>query len=378
MLDSQAFQLNEYDESLHRVVELVASAFDVPIALVSIVDGDKQWFLARKGLDVESTPRDISFCGHAVAADELLVVEDATLDARFADNPLVTGAPEVRFYAGVPIRARDGLAIGTLCSIDTKPRKLSAEQIGLLRELANVVEGHLQIRHSLLQVNRQAPSTLTMVPLAVQEMRTQLTKILAATELLSEEGGLSERALRFIETISRSGRRINRMTLDLLDLSLLDAGSFGIRKREVELPRLAESLRGEFEAPLDALDITFVLTCSQTCGNVYADLQLLRRVLVNLIEQATDNSARGGEIHLSMERTSTKYRIEVRDEGPCLVTAKLESAFSSALSDEDIRTSSSAALSLAFCRAVVEAHGGTISVANCTPRGKRYIIELAQ
>lgn len=117
------------------LTEIAARILDMPIVLVSIVDADRQWFKARFGLDAPETPRGISFCGHAVLASQLLVVPDALTDPRFADNPLVTGAPHVRFYAGVPLVTPDGFALGTLCAIDHKPRELNAEQVRLLQML---------------------------------------------------------------------------------------------------------------------------------------------------------------------------------------------------------------------------------------------------
>ncbi len=116
------------DAALDRLTALAARLFDVPIALVSLVDKDRQWFKSRHGLDVCETHRDQSFCAYAILpeVDEPMVVFDATLDPRFADNPLVTGAPGIRFYAGAPLRMSNGTALGSFCIIDTKPREFSA------------------------------------------------------------------------------------------------------------------------------------------------------------------------------------------------------------------------------------------------------------
>ncbi|HEY5623241.1 MAG TPA: GAF domain-containing protein, partial [Gammaproteobacteria bacterium] len=106
----------------------------------SLVDADRQWFKSRQGLDASETPRDISFCGHAILDDKVMVVSDATRDERFCDNPLVCGNPNIRFYAGYPLAAPDGSRVGTLCIIDEKPREISGEQLRLLRELGRMVE----------------------------------------------------------------------------------------------------------------------------------------------------------------------------------------------------------------------------------------------
>ena len=127
------------EERFDRIVAFAASEFDVPIALITLVDRDRQWFKARVGLDACETSREISFCGHAILQPGLFEVLDAARDPRFADNPLVVGAPFIRFYIGAPLRLPGGAAVGTLCLIDTQPREFDAMDraiLGALRDLA--------------------------------------------------------------------------------------------------------------------------------------------------------------------------------------------------------------------------------------------------
>lgn len=128
------------EERFDRLARFVAEQLDVPIALLTLVDGQRQWFKARVGLDATETPRDISFCGHAIMKNDLFIVEDASRDPRFSDNPLVTGEPHIRFYVGAPLIAPGGHRIGTLCVIDTVPRTLGPVELSILdalRRLAN-------------------------------------------------------------------------------------------------------------------------------------------------------------------------------------------------------------------------------------------------
>ena len=131
-------------ESLDLLCKLAAQMLGVPIALVSLVDEHRQWFRAGVGLEATETPREVAFCAHAIMGDQTLVVEDATRDARFAQNPLVTGAPDIRFYAGAPLAVEEGLNLGTLCVIDRKPRELNAEQRAMLARLADLVVADLK------------------------------------------------------------------------------------------------------------------------------------------------------------------------------------------------------------------------------------------
>ncbi|MCZ2495496.1 GAF domain-containing protein [Xylophilus sp. Kf1] len=131
------------EEKFDRVVRFAAEQMDVPIALVSLLDARRQWFKARVGTAVTETPRDISFCSHAILASSTFVVEDASKDARFAGNPMVTAGPRVRFYAGAPLTAPGGERIGTLCVLDDKPRTLSAVDLAVLEALRDLVNDAL-------------------------------------------------------------------------------------------------------------------------------------------------------------------------------------------------------------------------------------------
>jgi CheY-like chemotaxis protein len=128
------------EERFDRITRIASESFDVPIALVSLVDRDRQWFKSCIGLSVKETPRDMALCAHAILEDQVLIVPDALFDPRFADNPLVTGEPHVRFYAGCPLKLPDGNRIGTLCLIDSQPRQLNARKISLLKDLGKLVE----------------------------------------------------------------------------------------------------------------------------------------------------------------------------------------------------------------------------------------------
>lgn len=128
------------EERFDRLTRMAKRMFGVPISLVSLVDSDRQWFKSRQGLEATETPRSISFCGHAIFGDDLFIVPNTLEDERFHDNPLVTEAPHIRFYAGYPLKAANGHKMGTLCLIDEKARDLEEEDKQLLKDLAVMVE----------------------------------------------------------------------------------------------------------------------------------------------------------------------------------------------------------------------------------------------
>ncbi|MEP9318487.1 sensor domain-containing diguanylate cyclase [Pseudomonas sp. LABIM340] len=165
---------------LDTLVQLTQDLVKVDTVLISLIDQDRQWFKARVGLDATETTRDVSFCGYAILGEDTLLVPDATLDERFADNPLVLGPPYIRFYAGRPLRAGNGQAIGTLCMVDPRPRSMTAAQQANFRDLATLAEGYLQLR-TLIQSNRD---------LRVEMDREQRKALLDPLTQLWNRGGL--------------------------------------------------------------------------------------------------------------------------------------------------------------------------------------------
>lgn len=158
----------EPDETFNDLTRLAAYICGTPIALITLIDLDRQWFKARQGLSLSETSRDISFCGHAIMQSGPFVVRDAMDDQRFKDNPLVTSEPNIRFYAGSPLITPEGFKLGTLCVIDRVPRDLNPEQIAALRMLSNQVITQLDLRREIAFMTR-----------AIQEHRLREAKLRA-------------------------------------------------------------------------------------------------------------------------------------------------------------------------------------------------------
>ncbi|MBU0588383.1 MAG: sensor domain-containing diguanylate cyclase [Gammaproteobacteria bacterium] len=190
VLDSQAEQA--YDD----ITRLAAFICGTPIALISLVDEDRQWFKSRVGLQASQTPREDSFCAHAILQpDDVLVVEDASKDPRFSENPLVTGTPGIRFYAGAPMVTDSGAALGSVCVIDRVPRKMEPVKLEALKALSRLVVAQLELRHSLREQQ--------LLSAAMRRQQTQLSQYqlqleaanaeLAALSLLDGLTGLKNR-----------------------------------------------------------------------------------------------------------------------------------------------------------------------------------------
>lgn len=183
------------EPAFERIVRLASHGLGAPISLVSLIDESRQWFKARQGIDTVQTPRSMAFCAHAILGDEVLVVPDARADRRFADNPMVTGEPNIRFYAGAPLRTPEGHRLGTLCVMDRRPRTLDDEKRALLADLSAITVDALELR----RVNRI---------LGDMAMRDGLTGVLNRRALLMQ-------ADRVLAASRASQRRLSVLMLDI-------------------------------------------------------------------------------------------------------------------------------------------------------------------
>jgi len=172
----------EPEQKFDDLTQLASHICSTPIALISLVDAERQWFKSKVGLTTSQTPRAVSFCGHAIEQDDVMVVRDARADERFADNPLVTGEPGMRFYAGAPLVTPTGHALGTLCVIDRVPRELTAGQLEALRALARQVVAQLELRRRLQKEREEAKQAIEERDLTLQLIVSQMPAVLWSTD----------------------------------------------------------------------------------------------------------------------------------------------------------------------------------------------------
>ncbi|MFD5826338.1 ATP-binding protein [Lentzea sp. NPDC060358] len=352
------------EERFDRITRNARRLLRAPMALVSIVDLDRQWFKSCDGLDAEQTPRSVSFCSHAIEKPDVMEVPDALEDPRFAANPMVLGPPHVRFYAGKPIAAASGHLIGTLCVLDERPRRLTPEERVLLSDLAAWVE-----------LECQAGANGDLVAIASHELRTPLTSVHGSLELLASGrfGSLPAQAERLVEIAARNTDRLVRLTNDLMDLTLSRRGTLPLRFAEVGLGAVVEHAICSVAETARRAGIR--LTERGPDVQVRGDSDRLVQVLTNLLANAVKASGQDTTIEVVREACPLTARVHVRDEGPGIAQDQVDRIFQPfvRLESGGVR---GAGLGLAITRGIVTAHGGTVAVTDTSPAGTTFTLEL--
>jgi two-component system, sensor histidine kinase len=239
------------EENFDDITRLAARISGAPVALMSFVDSDRLWFKSRIGMDIAEVSRDTSICAHSVASKELLEVPNLSDDARFRGNSLVAGALGFRFYAGMPLIAPCGAAIGVLCVLDHVPRRLTSEQRGALAELAAVAVRQLEARLAANQLDKEGLRQLedraksVLIPALEREIRTQMNAMTGELEVI-ERSNVDENQKKIVMAVRDSANAVLRVADDLIEASRLGSGTMRVMARpaslEAAIDRVVESL----------------------------------------------------------------------------------------------------------------------------------------
>lgn len=362
------------------IVRIAASVCGAPIALVSFVDTDRQWFKARVGLDAEQGPRSSAFCAHAILDDEIFVVHDATADHRFYDHPLVSGAPHIRFYAGAPLSLPSGDRVGTLCLIDTVPRALTEEMRATLMALRRQAEAHLALRARGIALKRANEALLTLqiqkdqlVQFVVHDMKNAVAVMSLNASMLLKKDISPTQAHASASKLADSTSHLGRMIHDMLDIAGAKLGS-PLRAHANVFPMsdVVEHVVAAFSAVLAEAGLKVVTTGTDV--PVRGDAYLLQRVLENLVSNAIRFAPAASTVVIAATRQGDAVRLVVSDEGPGVSEQVRESIFDLYGPSDGER--SNYGIGLAFCRLATDAQHGRIWVEPNHPRGTRFVVEL--
>ncbi len=354
------------------ITQLVAQICETPFAVINLVAERRQFFKSEVGLGVRETPIATSLCAHALLQPGLLLIPDLTSDDRFSDNPLVTGGPELRFYAGELLTTEDGFDLGTLCALDTRPRDLTAVQRASLKTLARHVINLLELRkmskrdRALLaeqaELNRRLDGALAghhrISAMVAHDLRTPLGVLALGAEMLAEH---PDRALVAVaDRMSRAVGSMQALIADLLDLEQSNADVLRIEPESVASGDLIRGALDSFAPLAEGAGVTLRAAVDRD-ADLHVDRRRIHQVLANLIGNALKVSPRGGVITIGVVGESTHIRISVSDQGPGIASEDQQRVFEPFFTKQ-VGGAKGTGLGLAISKRIVEVSGGRMGV----------------
>lgn len=378
------------------IIELAAQICQAPIALVSLVDRDRQWFKAKLGLDAEETHRDLAFCAHAILADDILIVENALLDPRFKDNPLVQGEPHIRFYAGAPLITPFGHKLGTLCIIDTEPRSLDQTQLKAIKtlskhtvhllELRKMYSESIHLNQALLEKNTAieeiSQHNQRFLANINHEMRTPLNAIIGFSTQLTKRISkldLPEYVREGLGSIQSASKHLNNLINDVLDLSKLNANKLTYNATPFDPHTLLQEVIfiNSIEAEKHQIDLTLELD-PNLADSLLGDEQKIAQVLINIVANAIKFTPQGKAVTLSAKTQGLNFEIRVVDQGVGIDKHDLKKIFKEfeQVTNPLSHRTKGTGLGLPIAQQLVKLMGGSIKVRSELGKGTEFIIDI--
>jgi len=368
------------EEEFDAIVKVVSALCGTPISAISLVDAERQWFKAEVGFGMRETPLPASICAHAILQPGLFVVPDTLQDRRFADNPLVTGAPHLRFYAGALLETPDGLPLGTICVLDDKPRQLDDSQKALLRLMAQQIMRLFELRRINVRERRarkraevRAEATTTQLVDAAREaglreqfiavlghdLRNPLASIKAGTELLRSGKGDGGETLRLMQgSVSRMSALID----DIMDFARgrlgtgIEIGRSDVLVEPI-LRQVVDELRGIGSGRTIVADFAIGMP-------VHCDGARIGQLLSNLLANALTHGFSDTPVHVAARAAGGRFELSVSNSGPPIPAAALDKLFQPFFRGEGRANQQGLGLGLYIASEIARAHGGTLTAAS--------------
>ncbi|MFT4907522.1 MAG: signal transduction histidine kinase [Oleispira sp.] len=368
----------EDEKALDELTQLASVICGTSISLISLVDKDRQWFKSRVGLDAAETTRDMAFCSHAILQDQIFEVPDTLKDQRFVDNPLVTGSPDIRFYAGAPLVSTSGMPIGTLCVIDTEPKKLNEKQQLALNTLAKQVISQLELRLHNRQLLRMQKDQQQIFAMMSHDLRSPFNGILGLSQLIQAEAQTlkPEVLSAMADGILESSLKVYQLLDEILQWSSNQLGAI-----QVELE--ATTLKPLIMETLDLMKDSFTfkklnITCDINENIVaLADVNLTKTIIRNLLANAIKYTPEQGSIHIETLLSNGQIQLVITDTGTGVPVELKDQLFGdSVMSQRGTQGELGHGLGLSLCGDFARKQQGFLSIDKDYKDGAKLILNL--
>jgi signal transduction histidine kinase len=368
------------------ITQLVAQICETPFAVINLIGEGRQFFKSEVGLGVRETPIATSICAHALLQPGLFVIPDLTADERFADNPLVTAGPGLRFYAGQLLTTDDGFDLGTLCALDTRPRELTPLQQSTLKTLARHVMTLLELRKvserdrqlivEQADMNRRLDAALTghhrMSAMVAHDLRSPLGVVSFGIEMVA--AAPDQKLAAVAERMRRAVASMQQLIADLLDLEQASAGALRLERTTVPSAELLRDALDTF-APLAEASGIALRVVSGGDALVHVDRQRIQQVLANLIGNALKVSKRGGAIEIGVTDDAGSVRLFVRDQGPGISPEDQRRVFDPYFT-KVVAGAKGTGLGLTISKRIIDASGGRMGIESVPNNGATFWFTL--
>nr|WP_068890482.1 HAMP domain-containing sensor histidine kinase [Pedobacter panaciterrae] len=360
------------DGSFDKLTRLAAKLFNVPIAIISIVDKDRIWFKSKHGIDIKEVSRDVGLCAKAVLSDVLYTVEDTLIEI---DEPLLLGDVDLRFYAALPLKTIDNYNLGAFCIIDREPRKFGPEEEAILSDLRDIVMDQIELK---LAARLAAVQHNQILNTTAHDLKNPLTTIPVRADLIKLKKSDPELVDKMCEQIKTASLNMVRIIDELLLSGTAEAGKVQLLLIKLNLSSLVSNVISMNLPLAERKDQTLNFTADAEVI-LSGDEGKLSEVLDNLINNAIKYSPPNTNIEVRIKKLPAKVLIEVKDEGQGLTDDDKNRLYQrfTRLSAQPTGGENSTGLGLSIVRVLVEAHGGRIwAESEGHDKGSKFIVEL--